>query len=40
MQCPICRKKIDNNLTSKDLIAFNIINEMEVFCNYLSKKNF
>lgn len=31
--CPVCRIKFDQNNSSKDLIAFNIINDLEVLCN-------
>lgn len=31
--CPICRKKIQRNQVSKDLVASNIINDLEVTCN-------
>ena len=31
--CPICRKKFVKSNTSKDLIATNIINDLEVSCN-------
>lgn len=31
--CPICRKKIIIENISRDLIAYNIINDMEVYCN-------
>ena len=32
-KCPICNKKIIDSLISRDLLAFNIINDLEVFCN-------
>jgi len=31
-QCPICRQKINVEELSRDLVAFNIINDLEVFC--------
>jgi hypothetical protein len=31
--CPICRNKVTKTGMSRDLIAFNIINDMEVYCN-------
>lgn len=36
--CPICRSKTTKNSLSRDLIAFNIINDMEVFCNNNGKE--
>lgn len=35
-QCPLCRNKFKIKNTKKDFIAFNIINDMEVFCNNLN----
>jgi hypothetical protein len=32
-QCPICRKVLKQNQISKDLVASNIINDLEVTCN-------
>ena len=31
--CPLCRKNIIFKNTKRDLIAYNIINDLEVFCN-------
>jgi hypothetical protein len=31
--CPICRKRVHQNQISKDLVASNIINDLEVTCN-------
>ncbi len=31
--CPICRIKFELNQSGKDLIAFNIINDLSVLCN-------
>jgi len=31
--CPICNQNIIDSLISRDLLAFNIINDLEVFCN-------
>ena len=31
--CPLCRKLFDFKNTRKDIIAYNIINDLEVFCN-------
>src|SRR5690349_19366955 len=31
-QCPICRTKDTTGEVSRDLIAYNIINDLEVFC--------
>ncbi len=35
--CPNCRKNFTQEEGSRDLIAFNIINDLEVFCIYKSK---
>lgn len=32
--CPMCRKKFAKSNISKDLVASNIINDLEVTCNY------
>ena len=31
--CPMCRQKVSKEGMSKDLIAFNIINDLEVICS-------
>ena len=31
--CPLCRKNIVFKNTKRDIIAYNIINDLEVFCN-------
>ena len=31
--CPLCRKLFDFKNTRRDIIAYNIINDLEVFCN-------
>ena len=31
--CPMCRQKVSKEGMSKDLIAFNIINDLEVTCS-------
>ena len=31
--CPLCRKLFDFKKTRRDIIAYNIINDLEVFCN-------
>ena len=31
--CPVCRVKFDDKLINRDLIAFNIVNDLEVLCN-------
>jgi len=38
-QCPICKSKIIKKQISKDLIASNIINDMQVTCNNEGKFN-
>ncbi len=35
--CPICRKKITVENISRDLIAYNMINDMDVYCNNKGK---
>lgn len=35
--CPICRNKVTKTSMSRDLIAFNIINDMNVYCNNSGK---
>jgi hypothetical protein len=32
--CPVCRTPIAQKSVGKDLLAFSIINELEVFCIY------
>lgn len=32
-ECPNCRQKINTNLISRDLLAFTLIEELEVSCN-------
>lgn len=36
-QCPNCRQKIIESLISRDLLAYNIINDLEVSCNNENK---
>lgn len=36
-QCPNCRQKIVESLISRDLLAYNIINDLEVSCNNENK---
>jgi len=30
--CPFCRENIDKKNIGRDLLAYNVINELEVFC--------
>lgn len=39
-RCPICKTKIIKKQISKDLIALNILNDMQVTCNNLGKLHY
>ena len=39
-QCPICKTKIIKKQISRDLTAFNILNDLQVTCNNLGNFNY